>query len=79
MMLSGLEQLQSQSVELEQYITNGNLAARWLMDIAVFGDLTEGCTAADLGAGNGVLGLGLWLWGLDGLYLLRSTKQDATP
>ena len=63
MMLSGLEQLQSQSVELEQYITNGNLAARWLMDIAVFGDLTEGCTAADLGAVNGVLGLGALVMG----------------
>ena len=58
MMLSGLEQLQSQSVELEQYTTNGDLAARWLADITTFGDLSERDTVADLGAGNGVLGLG---------------------
>jgi len=45
-------------VELEQYTTEGDLAARWLADISAFGDLSEGCTVADLGAGNGVLGLG---------------------
>ena len=58
MLLSGLEQLQSPSVELEQYAIDGDLAARWLTDISTFGDLHNGCRVADLGAGNGVLGLG---------------------
>ena len=76
MILSGLEQLQSQSVELEQYSTDGNLAARWLTDIAAFGDLAEGCTAADLGAGNGVLGLGALAMGA-GRAMLVEADQDA--
>jgi len=58
MLLSGLLPHPCDSVELEQYTTDGDLAARWLTDISAFGDLTEGCTVADLGAGNGVLGLG---------------------
>ena len=59
MILSGLEPHPSNSVELEQYTTDGDLASRWLSDIAAFGDLSEGCAVADLGAGNGVLGLGI--------------------
>ncbi len=57
-LLSRLAPHPCNSVELEQYTTDGNLAARWLADVAAFGDLSEGCTVADLGAGNGVLGLG---------------------
>jgi len=75
-MLSGLEQLQSQSVELEQYTTNGDLAARWLADIIAFGDLSRGCTVADLGAGNGVLGLGALAMGA-GRAILVETDQAA--
>jgi len=75
MILSGLEQLQSGSVELEQYVTNGDLAARWLADIAVFGDLTEGCTAADLGAGNGVLGLGALVLGAGRAVLIEADQK----
>ena len=48
MLLSGLEQLQTLSSELEQYTTEGDLAARWLTDIANFDDLRDGCTVADL-------------------------------
>ena len=57
-LLSGLEPHPSNSVELEQYTTDGDLAARRLADIAAYGDLTEGCTVADLGTGNGVPGPG---------------------
>ena len=58
MLLSNLAPHPCDSVELEQYTTDGDLAARWLVDIAAFGDLSRGCKVADLGAGNGVLGLG---------------------
>ena len=73
-MLSGLEQTQSQSVDLEQYSTDGDLAARWLTDISNFGDLQEGCSVADLGAGNGVLGLGAIALGAGRIVLIESDR-----
>ncbi len=75
-LLSGLEPHPSNSVELEQYTTDGDLAARWLTDIAAFGDLSEGCTIADLGAGNGVLGLGALAMGA-GCAILVEAHQAA--
>ena len=76
MLLSGLAPNPSDSVELEQYATEGDLAARWLADIVAFGDLTEGCTVADLGAGNGVLGLGSLEMG-SGRVILVEADQAA--
>ena len=76
MLLSGLEPHLSNSVELEQYSTDGDLAARWLTDIAAFGDLPRGCMVADLGAGNGVLGLGALAMGA-GRAILVETDQAA--
>ena len=76
MLLSGLLPHPCDSVELEQYTTDGNLAARWLADISAFDDLTEGCTVADLGAGNGVLGLGALVLGA-GRAILVETDQAA--
>jgi len=76
MLLSGLESHPSNSVKLEQYTTDGELAARWLADIAAYGDLAEGCTVADLGAGNGVLALGALAIGA-GRAILVEADQDA--
>ena len=76
MLLSELEPHSSKSVELEQYATDGDLAARWLADIAAFGDLSGGCKVADLGAGNGVLGLGALTIGA-GRAMLVETDQAA--
>ena len=76
MLLSGLLPHPCDSVELEQYTTDGNLAARWLADISAFDDLTEGCTVADLGTGNGVLGLGALVLGA-GRAILVETDQAA--
>tara|TARA_Y100001980_G_C14379736_1_gene182127 strand:- start:8 stop:622 length:615 start_codon:yes stop_codon:yes gene_type:complete len=75
MLLSGLEQIQSQSIELEQYATDGDLASRWLTDISTFGDLHEGCSVADLGAGNGVLGLGAMALGAGRAILVESDAE----
>lgn len=75
MLLSGLKQLQSYSIELEQYPTPGDLAARWLTDISSFGDLFEGCTVVDLGTGNGVLGLGAVTLGAGKAILIDSEKE----
>ena len=74
MLLSGLVPHTCDSVELEQYSTDGDLAARWLTDIAAFGDLSEGCTVADLGAGNGVLGLGALAMGAGRAMLVEADQ-----
>ncbi len=62
------------SVGLEQYTTDGDLAARCLADIAAFGDLSEGCAVADLGAGNGVLGLGALAMGAGRAILVEADQ-----
>ena len=74
MLLSQLTPHPCNSVELEQYTTGGDLAARWLSDIAAFGDLAEGCTVADLGAGNGVLGLGALAMGAGRAILVEADE-----
>ena len=75
MMLSGLEQISSPSVELEQYATGGDLASRWLFDISAFGDLFDGCTVVDLGAGNGILGLGSLSLGASRAILVEADEM----
>ncbi len=74
MMLSRLEKIKSPSVELEQYCTDGDTAARWLSDISAFGDLYDGCTVADLGAGNGLLGLGAMVLGAERAILIEADQ-----
>ena len=47
--LSKLESIIEKNIELEQYQTEGELAARWSADILAFIDIFEGCRVADLG------------------------------
>ena len=75
MLLSSLEQTQSKSAELEQYVTHGDLAARWLMDIHSFGDMQEGCKVVDLGSGNGVIGLGSLSLGASMAILVEADRM----
>ena len=75
-LLSNLAPHPCNDVELEQYSTDGDLAARWLADVAAFGDLTEGCTVADLGAGNGVLGLGAMAMGAGRAILFEADQES---
>jgi putative methylase len=58
MKISNLDDFNSPILELEQYSTQGNLAARWIRLAKDMGDITTGCTVADIGCGTGVLGLG---------------------
>ena len=58
MLLSSLPPHPCGDIGLEQYSTSGDIAASWLAQIAVFGDLSEDSVVADLGAGNGILGIG---------------------
>ena len=75
MLLSSLEQTQFKSVELEQYATHGDLAARWLIDIHSFGDMQEGCKVADLGSGNGAIGLGALSLGASEAILVEADQM----
>lgn len=74
MRLSSLSPHPCNSVELEQYPTEGNLAAAWLTKINL-GDGFEGKHVLDLGAGNGVLGIGAAFLGAAHVTLIEC---DAT-
>ena len=58
MKISKMNGFKSPIIELEQYTTQGSLAARWIRLAKDMGDMQTGCTVADLGCGTGVLGLG---------------------
>jgi putative methylase len=60
-------------VLLEQYATEGNLAAEWLSKM----DGLEGCKVADLGAGNGILGIGANLLGAEKVWLIECDEEVA--
>ncbi|HII33631.1 MAG TPA: methyltransferase [Candidatus Thalassarchaeaceae archaeon] len=61
--LSKLDLNENPDSSLEQYFTPGEIASRWLSDIRAFGDISPGCRIADLGAGNGILGIGAAIMG----------------
>ena len=71
MLLSSLPRHPCSDVGLEQYSTSGDLAASWLAQIAAFGDLDTDSVVADLGAGNGILGIGAALMGAGQVVLVE--------
>ena len=70
MQLSSLHPHPCHSVELEQYPTEGNLAAAWLTKIDL-GDGFAGKHILDLGAGNGVLGIGAAFLGAEHVTMVE--------
>ncbi|MEC8577181.1 MAG: 50S ribosomal protein L11 methyltransferase, partial [Candidatus Thermoplasmatota archaeon] len=60
--LSRLEAHPCSDVTLEQYATEGDLAAYWMLAVDQLDGL-EGKVVVDLGAGNGILGIGALLLG----------------
>lgn len=60
--LSKLTPHPCRDVTLEQYATEGDLAAYWMLAVDQL-DRLEGKVVADLGAGNGILGIGALLLG----------------
>ena len=73
--LSKLKRVHEQKFELEQYQTEGELAARWISDILAFDDIFDGCRVADLGAGNGILGIGAVLAGAESSNLFEIDEE----
>jgi putative methylase len=74
MALSNLPPHPQSDVSLEQYATEGDFAARWIADIVQRGDLGEETRVVDLGAGNGILGIGCLLAGAASVLLV---EQDS--
>ncbi|MAV57492.1 MAG: METTL5 family protein [Candidatus Thalassarchaeaceae archaeon] len=75
MSLSKLGVKEDLVASLEQYVTPGDLASRWLFDIQSFGDLTPGCRVVDLGAGNGILGIGAVMMGAGFVKLVEADQE----
>ena len=72
--LSKLKPHPHNSVELEQYATEGDLAAFWLLAIDQLDNL-ENRTVVDLGSGNGILGLGTVFLGAKRVILVEADEQ----
>ncbi|MAV60578.1 MAG: hypothetical protein CND89_04440 [Marine Group II euryarchaeote MED-G38] len=73
--LSNLENHSSKNIDLEQYSIEGDLAAKWLSDLISFGDLKKGFHVTDLGAGNGILGIGALLLGAEEVIFIESDPE----
>ena len=76
MQLSKLEPISARKLDLEQYQTEGELAARWLFDISAFNDISDGCRVVDLGSGNGILGIGSILMGAESATLVEVDEES---
>ena len=76
MRLSKLVELNEFSPSLEQYQTEGQLAARWLSTINSESPL-GGMKVVDIGAGNGILGLGAALLGASKVTLIEADNRAA--
>ena len=76
--LSNLKAIEVRKLELEQYQTEGELAARWISDILAFGDIFDGCKVADLGSGNGILGIGAVLAGAESSHLFEMDSESCS-
>ena len=72
--LSKLKPHPHNSVELEQYATEGDLAAFWLLAIDQLDNL-ENKTVIDLGSGNGILGLGTVFLGAKRVLLVEADEE----
>ena len=66
--LSKLPKHPQNNVSLEQYQTEGDLAALWLTKINAIDPLKDK-TVIDLGAGNGILGYGAMLLGAEVIFV----------
>lgn len=75
MALSNLPPHPQHDVSLEQYATEGDFAARWIAEIVQRGDLNDETRVVDLGAGNGILGIGCHLAGAASTLLVEKDGQ----
>lgn len=72
--LSKLTPHPCKDVTLEQYATEGDLAAYWMLAVDQL-DRLEGKVVADLGAGNGILGIGALLLGARRVVFVETDEE----
>lgn len=72
--LSKLTPHPCRDVTLEQYATEGDLAAYWMLAVDQLDGL-EGKAVADLGAGNGILGIGALLLGARRVVFVETDEE----
>ena len=75
MSLSKLLPHPCEDVDLEQYSTDGNVASKFISSIISFGDLSSDSVVGDLGAGNGILGIGALKVGAERCIFLEIDKK----
>ena len=75
MSLSKLLPHPCEEVDLEQYSTDGNVASKFISSIISFGDLSSDSVVGDLGAGNGILGIGALKVGEERCIFLEIDKK----
>jgi putative methylase len=63
-------------VTLEQYATEGDLAAYWMLAVDQLDGL-EGRRVADLGAGNGILGIAALILGAEAVVFVEADENAA--
>ena len=72
--LSKLNTFEKPKVQLEQYQTPSNIAAEWVWNMALAGEL-EGTTIADFACGPGILGIGLLLMGAEKIQFIDCDQE----
>lgn len=72
--LSGLKGFKEPSWELEQYATPSAIAADWLWQAALKGDL-RGKVIADFACGPGILGIGALLMGAKKVFFVDKSEE----
>ena len=75
MSLSKLHPHPCENVDLEQYSTDGNIASLFISSIISFGDISPDSVVGDLGAGNGILGIGALKVGAERCIFLEIDKK----
>ncbi len=74
LVLSKLESFQSTTLKLEQYATPENIAAEWIWNMALLGDVNNK-VILDAACGPGILGLAALLMGARRVYFLDKDKD----
>ena len=74
--LSKLKSISSPSWKLEQYTTPPDIAADWIWQMALNGDVI-GKVILDAACGNGILGLGLLLMGAKRVFFIDKDSEAA--
>jgi len=72
--LSKFKSFENPSMELEQYATPAPIAAEWIWEMAMKGEVA-GKTILDAACGPGILGLGLLLLGARKIYFLDKDEK----